>query len=148
MPLGAEFDAYTTVDGAGGSRAAGGINMTLRDLARLGQAMVQNGIGDGNRVLPDWWVEDTTCGGDREAWVAGNFAHLLPDGRYRNKWYQVGDALGAYCAIGIHGQCLYVAPRSGTVIAHFASHPEPFDEQVECTLLDAFASITRALADH
>ena len=144
-PMGAEFDAYITVDGTGGSRAAGGINVCLRDLARLGLTMLQNGQSNARQVLPASWVRDTTRGGDREAWVAGNFVNLLPDGRYRNKWYQVGDELDAYCAIGIHGQFLYVAPQSSTVIAHFASHPEPFNEAVEITLLDAFQSLARTL---
>jgi len=144
-PMGAEFDACITVDGVGASRAAGGINMSLRDLARLGQLMLESGMANGQQVLPDWWVHDTTRGGDRQAWATGNFAHLLPDGCYRNKWYQFGDELDSFCAIGIHGQFLYVAPARGIVIAHFASHPEPFNASVECTLLDAFQTLARTL---
>jgi CubicO group peptidase (beta-lactamase class C family) len=147
IPMGAEFDANITVDGVGGSRAAGGISMSLRDLARLGQTVLENGMARGNQVLPDAWVRDTTRGGDQAAWAAGNFAHLLPQGCYRNQWYQYGDELDAYCAIGIHGQFVYVAPASGTVIAHFASHPEPFNEGVECTLLDAFQGLARSFRE-
>ena len=146
QPMGGEFEAYITVDRFGASRAAGGINATLRDLARLGQCMLQQGIANGDGVLPAWWIHDTTTGGDDEAWRNGNFAHLLPQGRYRNQWYQYGNDLGAYCGIGIHGQFLYVAPKASVVIAHFGSHPQPFNPDAEALSLDAFDSVARALA--
>ena len=144
-PLGAEFDGYVTIDRAGGARAAGGINLCARDLARLGLAMLQQGNtgAAAQVVIPASWIADTTKGGDAQAWAEGNFAHLLPGGCYRNKWYQYGNDLGAYCGIGIHGQFLYVAPAAGVVIAHFASHPEPFNPQAETMCLDALDSIAR-----
>ena len=134
-----------TVDRAGGHRTAGGINVTARDLGRLGQTMLQAGMAEGRSVLPAWWVQDTTSGGDPQAWEAGNFVHLLPGGCYRNKWYQYRNDLDAYCAIGIHGQFLYVAPRAGVVIVHFASDPDPFVVDQGTLLLDTFNSIARAL---
>jgi len=146
-PIGAEFDGYITVDRHGGTRAAGGFNLTLRDLARLGLTMQQMGMMDGRQVLPAWWVADTTTGGDPLAWADGNFEYLLPGGCYRNKWYQYGNDLAAYCCIGIHGQFLYVAPVASVVIAHFASHPEPFDPDAETMLLDAFDTVARAIGD-
>jgi CubicO group peptidase (beta-lactamase class C family) len=142
--MGAEFEANITVDRCGASRAAGGISTTLRDLARLGLTMQQHGIAQGRNVLPAWWVHETSTGGDPEAWAKGNFQHLLPGGNYCNKWYQYGNDLGAYCGIGIHGQFLYVAPTASVVIAHFGSHPEPFNALAETVLLDAFDSIARA----
>jgi len=144
QPMGAEFEANITVDRCGASRAAGGISTTLRDLARLGLTMQQHGIAQGRNVLPAWWVHETSTGGDPEAWAKGNFQHLLPGGNYCNKWYQYGNDLGAYCGIGIHGQFLYVAPTASVVIAHFGSHPEPFNALAETVLLDAFDSIARA----
>ena len=146
QPMGAEFEANITVDRCGASRAAGGISSTLRDLARLGLTMQQRGVAQGRNVLPAWWVHDTTTGGERDAWAKGNFQHLLPSGNYRNQWYQYGNDLGAYCGIGIHGQFLYVAPKASVVIAHFGSHPEPFNVQAETVLLDAFDSIARDCA--
>ena len=146
-PIGAEFDGYITVDRHGGTRAAGGFNLALRDLGRMGLAMQQMGTIDGRQVLPSWWVADTTTGGDRKAWADGNFEYLLPGGCYRNKWYQYGNDLGAYCCIGIHGQFLYVAPAASVVIAHFASHPDPFDADAETMLLDAFDAVARAIGD-
>ena len=111
--------------------------MSLRDLGRLGLAMLRHGMSGDRQALPAGWVSDTMTGGDAQAWRAGNFVHLLPGGRYRNQWYQYGNDLGAVCAIGIHGQFLYVSPVAGVVIAHLASHPEPFNPEAEILGLDA-----------
>jgi len=146
-PMGAEFDAYITVDRLGAPRTAGGICVTLRDLARVGQMMLQHGVADARQVLPPAWVDDTTTGGDAQAWRDGNFGYLLPGGRYRNKWYQVGDDLGSFLGIGIHGQFLFVAPAANVVIARFASHPIPLDDASEILIIEAMGTLARALAD-
>lgn len=146
-PMGAEFDAYITVDRLGAPRTAGGICVSLRDLARVGQMMLQHGVANDRQVLPAAWVDDTTTGGDAQAWRDGSFGYLLPGGRYRNKWYQVGDDLGSFLGIGIHGQFLFVAPGANVVIARFASHPIPLDAPSEILIIEAMGALARALAD-
>lgn len=146
-PMGAEFDASITLDRLGAPRTAGGICVCLRDLARVGQMMLQHGFANERQVLPAEWVDDTTTGGDAQAWRDGNFAFLLPSGRYRNKWYQLGDDLGSFLGIGIHGQFLFVAPTANVVIARFASHPTPLDAPSEILIIEAMGALARALAD-
>ncbi len=46
QPMGAEADAFITIDAKGGARTAGGINATLRDLARFGELMRNGGRGE------------------------------------------------------------------------------------------------------
>mgnify|MGYP002134453859 CR=1 FL=1 len=46
-PMGAEEDACFTVDPTGFACACGGLNATLRDLARFGQLYVAGGAADG-----------------------------------------------------------------------------------------------------
>ena len=133
-PLGARSVAAITVDMVGQARTAGGISMTPRDLARIGEMMRQGGVAGGRRVVPEEWVRDTVeTGGDRQAWRRGAMLFLFPGGRYRNKWYQVGD--GAFCAIGIHGQWLYVDPKSEVVIAKMSSQPEPVEDALDMEIV-------------
>src|SRR5699024_3117446 len=73
-PMGAEHAAYITVDRLGAPRAAGGICCTTRDLAGLGQRLVENGGG----VVPGAWIEDIANAGDRAAWDASDFAPFYP----------------------------------------------------------------------
>lgn len=135
QPLGAEQDAYITVDRLGAPRAAGGICMTLRDLARVGLLMVRNGQVNGHQVVPESWLGDIHTGGDQTAWQQGEFSELLPQGRYRSKWYQTGYVSGAYCAIGIHGQWIYCDPCASVVIVRQASQPLAVDDAYDMDFL-------------
>jgi CubicO group peptidase (beta-lactamase class C family) len=143
LPLGAASDMSVTVDMEGTARTAGGMSMTPRDLARIGEMMRQGGMANGRRIVPEAWVRDTVeTGGDRQAWRRGAMLFLFPGGRYRNKWYQVGD--GAYCGIGIHGQWLYVNPKTEVVIAKMSSQPEPVDDKLDGDLV-AFFEVLSAM---
>ncbi|RWQ51854.1 serine hydrolase [Mesorhizobium sp.] len=144
LPLGAMSEASVTVDMAGTARTAGGISVTPRDLARIGEMMRQGGIANGRRIVPEAWVRDTvSTGGDAEAWQRGTMAFLFPQGRYRNKWYQIGAASGAFCGIGIHGQWLYVDPKAEVVIAKMSSQPEPVDEPLDVDMVAFFEALSR-----
>ncbi|HXZ06868.1 MAG TPA: 6-aminohexanoate hydrolase, partial [Paraburkholderia sp.] len=118
-----------------------GLCMTARDLARVGELVRQRGMVDGRRLIPAEWMDDTVYGGSVEAWRQGSFAEWLPGGKYRNKWYQLGNASGACFAVGIHGQWLYVDPLRETVIAKFSSQPLPTDNDVKHLNLALFEAI-------
>ena len=141
-PVGAESDAYITVDAEGSPRTAGGICVLPRDLARFGEMMRQGGKG----ILPAWWVEDIRSNGDRSAWQKGDFANLFPQGRYRSKWYQTGFASGAYCAIGIHGQWLWIDPQHEVVIAKVSNQSDPENDDIDLMLIQSFEAIAKAVS--
>ena len=140
-PMGAEAGAYVTVDAIGSPRTAGGICALLRDLARFGDMMRLGGNG----ILPDGWVEDIRSGGDSEPWKKGEFYQMFPTGRYRSQWYQTGSPSGAFCAIGIHGQWLWVDPQREVVIANVSAQKDPVDEDIDLTLIRAFEAIAQAV---
>ena len=81
--MGAEQDAYQTVDGKGVPFAGGGITAGLRDLGRLGQLMLNGGEINGERLFPAEVVETIRVGGD-PAKFAG-FA-TIPNGSYTSHW--------------------------------------------------------------
>ena len=136
-PMGAAHDAYVTIDKAGASRSAGGICTTLRDLARFGELLRLGGKG----IVPTAWIDDILANGDREAWKRGDMAALLPNGRYRSKWYVIGNGHGAWTGIGIHGQWLYIDPQAKLVIAKFSSQALPVDDPVDLRLLRFFEAV-------
>ena len=144
QPLGAKRDAYVTVDAAGSARTGGGICMTPRDLARVGEMMRLGGIANGRRILSQEWVADTITNGSAKAWAQSKSVEWLPNGRYRSKWYQTGEASRAFFALGIHGQWLYVDPTAEMVVAKFSSQPVPVSndmKRLNLALFDALASI-------
>ncbi|MGN6537787.1 MAG: serine hydrolase domain-containing protein [Mesorhizobium sp.] len=128
-PLGIRGTVAVTVDRQGYARTAGGVSISPRDLARVGEMMRQGGVAGGKRIVAESWVRDTTTAGSRDAWLVGDFVNLLPEGRYRNKWYQSGK--GWFCGIGIHGQWVVVDPATETVVVKMASQPEPVDDDMD-----------------
>lgn len=140
QPMGARGPAYVSVDRVGAARAAGGMCVTARDLARLGQLVLDGGRRGGRQIIPSDWVDDMRRNGDRQAWIDGNFAATFPDGRYRSCWYQIGSERDHFAGEGIHGQRLLVDPVSRVVIVKFSTVPLPSDEAA--TVLD-FAMLSQ-----
>jgi CubicO group peptidase (beta-lactamase class C family) len=100
---------------------------------------------EGAQVIPAAWIDDMRTNGDRQAWVDGNFFYMFPEGRYRSCWYDVGDGRGSFCAIGIHGQWLWVDPTSRVVLAKVSSLPEPSDDPTALHEIKVLAEIARTL---
>ena len=144
QPLGAERSAYITVDRLGAPRCAGGMCTTLRDLARVGQLVVEGGRG----IVPREWIDDLERGGERAAWDAGNFAYIFPGMplRYRAKWYALDGEPPLLFGWGIHGQHLFVDRARAIVIAKFSSQAQPVDVQRMGLTLRAIERIRARLA--
>jgi len=116
---GAERSAYITVDRLGAPRCAGGMCTTLRDLARVGQWLIEERAD----FLSD------LARGDAEAWAKGDLAQYfrgLPM-RYRSQWYVLDGDAPLFFGWGIHGQFLFVDPANEIVVAKFSSQALPID---------------------
>lgn len=145
QPLGADHDGYVTVDRLGAPRSAGGICVTLADLARFGEMIRCNGFANGRQIAPESWIADIRGHGSYEAWQRGDMAYLFPKGRYRSKWYQTGNDTGAICAIGIHGQWIHIDPVRKVTIVATSSQPLPFHDPTVLARIHMFETIARSL---
>ncbi len=148
QPLGAEHDAYITLDSHGTEFAGGGLNTTLRDLARFGEMMRLGGrMGgglNGRQIVPEAVVADIQRGSDPAHFAQAGYA-LLPGWSYRNMWWVTHNAHQAYMARGVHGQMVYVDPTAEMVIARFASHPMAANVHLDPTSLPAWQAIAQHL---
>ena len=136
-PMGAQRDAYITVDRLGAPRCAGGVCATARDLARLGQLIAQGGAREGRQIIPEAWIADITGNGDAGAWDRGDFAHLFPGAamHYRDKWYVTREATPMLFGLGVNGQHLFVDRARQLVIAKFSSQASALDvPAIEATM--------------
>ena len=136
---GTERSAYITVDRLGAPRCAGGMCSTLRDLARVGQWLVEERPA---------FLQEIETGGDPQAWSAGDLAQYfrgLPI-RYRSHWYVLeGDAPLVF-GWGIHGQHLFIDRKNQIVVARFASQSLPVDPARIALMLRAVSEIRQRLA--
>jgi CubicO group peptidase (beta-lactamase class C family) len=125
--IGAEEDAAVTVDPHGYAYVDGGICVTLRDLARLGQMHLQEGEYNGRRIVPASWVqaclrEDSQLAAEFQA---SEFAGRAADGMYHNYWWVLDPARGVYTGWGIHGQQLLIHVPANVVVAKLSTWPTP-----------------------
>lgn len=141
--LGAEREAFFAVDSIGTPFAGGGFNATLRDMARLGQLLLDEGELEGRQLLPREAIARLRRGGDTALFAKTGYA-LLPGWSYSGMWWHSHDAHGSFSARGVHGQTLWIDPRADMVVARFASHPVAANAANDPTSLPAW----RALAEH
>ena len=142
--LGMEQDAYFTVDSVGNEFAGGGLNAGLRDMARFGEMMRNQGKFNGQQIIPAAVVQDIAKGGDKSAFPQASFP-TLPGWSYRNMWWVSNNEHGAYSARGIHGQAIYIDPKAEMVIARFASHPMPNNPFNDPASLPAYMALAKHL---
>ena len=140
--LGMEQDAYIGIDTEGTEFAGGGLYTGLRDLARFGEMMRNDGQFNGQQVVPKAVVEDIRHGGDKGHFAKAGFS-TLPGGSYRNMWWVLHNPDGAYAARGVHGQTIYIDPKAEMVIARYATFPMAANPINDPTSLPAY----QALAD-
>ena len=134
QPMGAERDAEVTVDAAGNALADIGLSCTARDLARFGEMLRRGGRGGGERcVVPPAWIADILSPDhdQQEAFREQGTTYLPhPDAYYRDQWWvaspRTADRGGAWFALGIHGQLLYIDEDAELVVVKFSSWPEPW----------------------
>lgn len=141
--IGAEREAFYTVDSIGTPFAGGGFNATLRDMARFGQLVLQIGEWDGEQIIPAEAIARIRQGGDRPVFAKAGY-DLLPGWSYRGMWWVSHDDHGAFAARGVHGQTVWVDPAADMVIVRFASNPVAGNAASDPTSLPAY----RAVADY
>ncbi len=138
--LGMEHDATWWVESPGGMGLAGsGMGATLRDYGRFGLFVQQDGVIDGKRVVPSGWFQQ-----------AGS-PHVIGKASvdYGYLWWPIpaGDPVhqGAFQAVGIFGQHLYINPQQKLVIVVLSARPKPDSALSQVDDVPFFAAVAKAL---
>jgi CubicO group peptidase (beta-lactamase class C family) len=140
--MGAEQDAYQTVDGKGVPFAGGGLTAGLRDMGRLGLLMLNEGVINGERLFPAEVVRNIRAGGDPSKFVG---FPTIPNGSYTSQWWVFHNKHGAFAARGVHGQTIYVDPTAQMVLVRFASFPRAQNGFIDPTSLPAYQAVAEYL---
>jgi len=134
-PLGAESDGFFIMDGqpgVGREFNGAGYNATMRDYARIGKMMLQEGRLNGKQIVSPEWVRLSTKSVGPEDRDGG-------PGGYGYQWWTVADS-DAYSAIGLQGQFIFVDPASNTVIVKLSYFPPGDDTQLTNETFSFFAA--------
>ncbi|NKL67569.1 serine hydrolase domain-containing protein [Rhizobium leguminosarum] len=143
-PMGAEEDAYFTVDAAGYALGDGGFNATLRDYARLALLHLRGGEIDGRRIVPTEWIAGTRFDADPRLF-GGIYQEVLPAGAYHNQFWIEDTGRGVYMARGVFGQLIYIDPAADFAAIVLSSWPEFVSTTRTRTALAAVRAVREAL---
>ncbi|KAM0231886.1 hypothetical protein ACHAPO_008182 [Fusarium lateritium] len=133
-PAGMQYDGYIRTTAAGHVDGHGGLSVTLTDMARFGY-FILDGMkeeGKGPNVPPGWFqdISDAKYSIGARALHPDNFVSNFG---YESGWwttgrgdpneYKMGDD-GAFAAIGMYGQAIYIVPGLNAVVAVQSGYPE------------------------
>lgn len=141
--MGAEQDAYQTMDGKGVPFAGGGLTAGLRDLGRIGLLMLNGGTLNSARLFPAEVVGNIRAGGDQAKFGSG--FPTLGNASYRSQWWILHGEHGTFAARGVHGQTIYVDPATDMVLVRFASFPRTQNGYIDPTSLPAYRAVAEFL---
>jgi CubicO group peptidase (beta-lactamase class C family) len=117
QPMGAEADASWLIDKGGYEVAYFGVNATVRDYARLGMLLANDGVLDGRQIIPAGWVRTATTPPARQ-FEPGQTNSLLGYG-YQT-WILPGKER-QFMLRGLRGQGVFVDPKAKLVMVHTAA---------------------------
>lgn len=147
-PLGAESNAYWSVDSKGLELTFGFLNAVLRDYARFGLLYMHDGRRGDDQIVPVDWVKASTVA-DAPHLLPGT-DRMDPEGMgYGFQWWIPVDSDGEFLAIGVYNQMIYVNTVKKVVIAkNGANHLYLEDDYLsEPTHIEMFRAIAKHVAD-
>jgi len=100
------------------------LQATLRDFARIGQLALENGVIDGESIVPDGWFEEAT----QTHYQGSN------NRGYGYQWWVIKE--GTYAALGIYGQLLFIDPAREMVVVINSAWPEALNRERSAARLD------------
>ena len=142
--IGMQDDAFYLTDKQEVEMSLGGLNVTLRDMAKFGQLYLNKGNWNGKQVVPAEWVSNSTVPLGKHVQPNAGDQFTSDAWGYGYQWWIPGPGVSDYTAHGIYNQFIYVNPESGVVIAKTSSNFN-FIEQRQYTK-DAHIAIFRAIA--
>jgi len=126
-PIGAEADASWSIDGTGQEIAFCCINATLRDYARLGRLLANDGVWEGRQLIPRQWLMDATTVKPTDGYLAPGAA--TPNFGYGYQIWILPGAQRRFALLGIQGQMILVDPASKLVMVQTAVRQKPTDPE-------------------
>ncbi len=145
--LGAERPALVNVDTFGNPIVEGQVNLTLRDFARWGHLLANDGRTlTGDQVVPAAWVDDTFApsAARAAAFARGPHGESMPGAEYHNQTW-VLDPGSVVAMLGIHGQFCWVDREPRTMVVGFSSYPTQTHPLLTAALGELWSTLRTAL---
>ena len=135
LPLGINSHIWDFTP-AGRAHTGGGLWISSRDMAKLGQLFLQQGNWNGEQLISTEWVDIST-----QAHVTLNYSH---SDNYGYQWWDKtfnlsdGRSIYTYSAQGNGGQFIYVIPELNSVVVFTGSNYDSPEMYQAVTLMRQF----------
>ena len=131
---------------AQGQELGDGLALSLRDLARVGQMLIDARSGSqGNRSrIPGWLIETLGSPGALHKGPSDGLPGLGKGSEMRYGFVHLGGAANRIALIGPYGNSLYVDLDRRLVIALFAAYPQPGSPALLATLAEVWERVAAA----
>jgi hypothetical protein len=124
--IGAESDGFLYRSPKQADQCAFGCyNATLRDYARFSLMAMYGGRLDGRRVVSQAWMKEATTPGAKFLAPIPNGPHDAANQGYAYQWWIPYGRDGAFMAMGVYGQILYINPARHVVVVQTSAWPQP-----------------------
>ena len=125
VPYGMEADANWWLDSPDGVEIGGsGLSATLRDFGRFGLFFLNEGVIGGASILPEGWVREASLPTKLKNGEKLDYGYMWWTG-----WTEPSIKDGAFAAIGIQGQNIYINPVHKVVIVTLGAQPKPVGKE-------------------
>ncbi len=148
-PLGFEAPGYWLIDSEGREMAFGGLNLTARDFAKLGELYRRKGDWYGKQVVPAAWVDSSVqCSEPHLQAGAVEVGGMKFDIGYGYQWWIPTGDRDEFTGIGIYNQFVYVDPSRALTIMKQSANPvygSPADDHTsELETIEFLRAVARA----
>ena len=145
-PLGAQDDAYVTLDRMGTSRSAGGVCISASDIMGICEMVRCYGKNSqGEQVFPENWIKDILNSDSNKKFSLDGHYDIFPEGLYRSKWYRPYTSRNVLFGLGIHGQWIWIDFDKELSFVCLSSEPKPIMKNNIEQMSDIFSQITNQL---
>jgi len=136
-PFGMESEAYWVTNVGGYEMGGCCVTATARDFARFGQFVLDDGVIDGRRIVPEGWFRDA---GSRQIGTGS-----ATRGGYGYLWWTNAD--GTFEASGIFGQGIFIDRPRRLVVVTLSNWPAAWDPAYAARRRAFYQAVQRAVGE-
>lgn len=117
---------------------AAGLYLCPRDMAKFGQLFLQDGLWDGNRIVSEQWIFESTGESIHFPFIHPPMPNFISG--YGYQWWlgKFTDGTSVYCAAGWGGQFIMVLPDVNMIVVFTGGDFESNNFQLQFDIVDDF----------
>lgn len=127
-----------------GIELSGGLALSLRDFARLGQLLVEARNSSRRSRIPTWFIETLNASTGLRTAKGPDLAGLKQGSEIRYGFIHLGGARNRIAIVGPYGNSLYIDFDRQLVVAIFAAYPKNHSAAMRATLEQVWNAVGSA----